>query len=75
VNPVTGIRSYAANAYYGPYSTRPNLQLLTNAQVTKINFKSVDGSIVATGVNFISGNTSYTSLAKKEIVLSAGEQL
>jgi hypothetical protein len=75
VDPEKGIRSYAANAYYAPVSQRRNLVLLTDAQVTKINFHQRNpktGKITATGIEFVSGNKTYSARASKEIVLAAG---
>lgn len=67
-----GTRSYAANAYYGPNAYRPNLVLLTGAQVTKIKFAKSKGKITATGVVYKVGNVTYTAAAKKEVILAAG---
>ncbi|KAF8575275.1 GMC oxidoreductase [Ramaria rubella] len=51
----TAVRSYAANAYYGSNSQRPNLFLVTGAHVSKIILErnTVEGILSATGVEFI----------------------
>ncbi|KAJ7223141.1 alcohol oxidase [Mycena pura] len=69
-----GKRVTATSAYYTPVAARPNLKLLTGAQVTKILFQSdrVNGNLVATGVEFIVADKTYTVSAAKEIVLCGG---
>ena len=65
-------RSYSANAYWKPKSTRPNFHVLTNAQATKIIFDTSKKPLIATGVEFYADKTTYKAFAKREIVLSAG---
>ncbi|KAJ7983000.1 alcohol oxidase [Mycena polygramma] len=74
VDPVSGKRTTAVSAYYKPVASRPNLKLLTGAQVTKILFKPdlVDGNRVAHGVEFTVDGNLHSVFASKEIVLSAG---
>ncbi|KAI0061360.1 alcohol oxidase [Artomyces pyxidatus] len=73
VDPKTGLRSYAGNAYYQTAIGRPNLKLLSQAVVSKINFsKSGKSGIVATGVNYIVGGKTYTVSVEKEVILAAG---
>ncbi|KAI0053813.1 GMC oxidoreductase [Auriscalpium vulgare] len=75
VNPVTGFRSYASPAYFEPFVGRPNLKLVSEALVTKINFanSTVEGKgLVATGVDFTVGNQTFTVKANKEVILAAG---
>ncbi|KAI0061339.1 alcohol oxidase [Artomyces pyxidatus] len=73
VDPKTGLRSYAGNAYYQTAIGRPNLKLLSQAVVSKINFsKSGKSGIVATGVNYIVGGKTYTVNVEKEVILAAG---
>lgn len=57
VDPKTKARSYNANAYLSPASSRPNLTVWTSAQVEKVLFSSSaneDGEPVATGVQYTS---------------------
>ncbi|QRW13145.1 GMC oxidoreductase [Ceratobasidium sp. AG-Ba] len=75
VNRTTGKRSYAASTYFAYNAGRTNLVVLTDAQVTKINFAnaSAGGSkLKATGVSFVSNSTSYSAHARKEVILAAG---
>ncbi|KAF7797941.1 hypothetical protein EIP86_009148 [Pleurotus ostreatoroseus] len=70
-------RSYAATAYYLPNKDKPNLKVLTSAQVSKILFSDVkDGEdIVATGVEFIFEGKKYVVYANKEVILAAGTKI
>lgn len=63
-----GRRCGSARAYLAPARSRPNLTILTQAQVHRILF---DGKR-ATGVLFERGGTMQTALANREIILSAG---
>ncbi|EIM81801.1 alcohol oxidase [Stereum hirsutum FP-91666 SS1] len=70
-----GVRSYAAPAYYCPASSRGNLHVLTNAQVTKIvlqNSTSTPGFLEASGVQFVADAGTFTASVKREVLLSAG---
>ncbi|KAI4154920.1 MAG: hypothetical protein L6R39_001317 [Caloplaca ligustica] len=71
----TNARSYAGNTYYALSSCRTNLKVLTNALVTKINFRSEKddaGNLVATGLSFTSGGEAYTANASTEVLITAG---
>ncbi|KAF2021990.1 GMC oxidoreductase [Aaosphaeria arxii CBS 175.79] len=73
VDPKTVRRSYAARAYYEPNAGRPNLSLLTEALVEKIELdKTGSGDAVATGVRFQVNGTSYLVRANKEVIVSGG---
>ncbi|KAF2651639.1 GMC oxidoreductase [Lophiostoma macrostomum CBS 122681] len=73
VDPKTMKRSYSANAYYEPNSSRINLSVLTNALVAKIEFEKGGGSeATATGVQFLVDGTSHTVKASKEVVVCGG---
>lgn len=86
IDPSTGARSYSASAYLWPNIGRPNLAVLANATVTKINLSSRECDIsidptqrgcqqVATGVNYAIGGAAGKVIsvkARKEVVLSAG---
>lgn len=78
VDPATGNRSYAANAYFIPNQGLQNLLVLTNATVSKITVSSPahhwqrTASLSATGLQYNSNGATYTVLAKKEVILSAG---
>ena len=73
-------RSYAANAYFEPNAKRPNLKVLTGAQVNNIVFQTKgwkpnsNQPLVATGLNFtdLSTNKTHVVNTKREVVLSAG---
>ena len=70
--PANASRSYAGNAYYKPNAARPNLQVLTGALVTKINFAQTEKQLVASGVTFIVDGRSFNVKASREILLCAG---
>ena len=64
-------------AYYVPCGCN-NLVVLTNAQVTKINFASKanpGGDFTATGVTYSSSNKTYTVSVAKEVIVSGGTYL
>jgi choline dehydrogenase-like flavoprotein len=72
VDPASGTRSYAGTAYYQPNVSRPNLTVLTEAQVNKITLSRHDGQIFATGVDFTSFGFKYRVKAEHEVLLCAG---
>lgn len=72
VDPTTNKRSYSANAYLEPVLGRPNLKVLTSAPATKVVLENKSGVLVATGVEFIVDGKTYTTLARQEVILSAG---
>ena len=63
-----GKRSSAAVAFLKPVLSRNNLTVITNAQVSKINFEGKK----AISVNFVKGSKKQTVKANKEIIVSAG---
>jgi choline dehydrogenase-like flavoprotein len=68
----TGKRGYAA-AYYTPeVAARPNLRLLTETMVEKIDLTQEEGELVAKGVQVKTQDSSYQIIAKKEVILCAG---
>lgn len=82
-NPVLSIdletqtRSYAGNGYFEPHADRPNLVLLTAAQVTRIVLSDKTdkhGDLRANGVEFMDLKTGhkYTARSSREVILSAG---
>ncbi|TFK48618.1 alcohol oxidase [Heliocybe sulcata] len=73
IDPKTSTRTYAVTAYYDPNVNRPNLSVLVQASVHKLETATdSNGLVVATGVEFAYGNRTYTVNAKKEVVLCAG---
>lgn len=75
VNPKTWKRSYSANTYLRPFQDRKNFHVLMNAYVSRVIWaedKDSLGNLVATGVEYISGETTQTAAASKEVILSAG---
>lgn len=66
-------RSYSASAYFAPNQARPNLLVLTGAQVTLVDSTKVGAEYKATGVRFSAGGQSFTAAANKEVILSAGK--
>ncbi|KAK1219931.1 hypothetical protein PQX77_017325 [Marasmius sp. AFHP31] len=71
-----GVRSSSATSYLGPrFIKRPNLHVLLNARVTRVQGdRSKRGRMAFNSVEFTqdAGGTSHTVMASKEIILSAG---
>ena len=63
-----GERFSAAKAYLTPQLSRPNLQVLTGAQVLRVRFEGGR----AVGVDVRMGGAEYTLKARREVILSAG---
>ncbi len=63
-----GERCSAAKAYLSPALDRPNLQVITGAQATRILF---DGRR-ATGVEYLQDGARHQVMARVEVLLSAG---
>ncbi|CAG8094086.1 unnamed protein product [Penicillium salamii] len=72
VDSKTGKRGYAASYYSPEVAARPNLRLLPETMVEKIEFRPEDGELVATGVMVKTGDESYQIAAKKEVLLCGG---
>jgi choline dehydrogenase-like flavoprotein len=67
------VRSYAANGYLAPILERPNLRVITDANVTRVILEENDaGALLATGVELIHDGIARKFFADKEVVLSAG---
>ncbi|KAI8303483.1 Dehydrogenase citC [Colletotrichum sp. SAR11_59] len=65
---------YFPNAYYTTEAaSKPNLVVLTEALVKKINFNTTSGGAVATGVHVVAKNGEEKEIsAKNEVILAAG---
>jgi choline dehydrogenase len=63
-----GTRVSAARAFLHPALSRPNLTLLLNAQVVKLNFKGIR----CVGVKLITDGALKDIAADKEVILAAG---
>ncbi|KAJ3545581.1 hypothetical protein NM688_g5610 [Phlebia brevispora] len=73
VNNADGTRQYSAVTYLRLAQNRPNLHVLTGAQVTKIIFETNPGAnIVAKGVQFVVSGQTYSVSVSEEVILSAG---
>ncbi|OCL04181.1 GMC oxidoreductase [Glonium stellatum] len=75
VDPKLVRRSYSARAYYEPNAHRPNLSVLTDALVSKIEFEKTtpySGSAKATSVQFTVAGIPYTVNVKKEVIICGG---
>jgi len=65
-----GERCNTAKAYLGPALGRPNLQVITDAQATRLLF---DGdSRRVTGVEYVQGGATRQLAARREVLLAAG---
>ncbi|PPR06211.1 hypothetical protein CVT26_005470 [Gymnopilus dilepis] len=73
LDPKTWTRCHAAKAYLQPNISRENLNVLTDALVSRVILSEPhDGNRTATGVEFIHGGTSFTAKANNEVILCAG---
>lgn len=73
VNPKTGERSYAGNEYYSRAADRPNLHVVTDAMIEKLELNgTTPDEVVATGVTFSHAGGRHTAQANMEIVICAG---
>ncbi|EIW60103.1 GMC oxidoreductase [Trametes versicolor FP-101664 SS1] len=72
VDPRTATRSYSANAYFEPNAGRKNLVVTTGSSVSRIIFRPESSPLLATGVEFIHGDSTFTAMARKEVILCAG---
>jgi choline dehydrogenase len=61
-------RSSSATAFLHPVAHRPNLTIITDAQVSKVLFKGT----VACGVEWIRNGDVFSAAADGEVILSAG---
>ena len=68
VNQRSGVRVSSAKAFLRPALARPNLTVITGAQVKKLR---LDGRKVL-GVEFFQGNEETYAAARRETILSAG---
>lgn len=71
-DPQSGTRSYAATAYYRPNASRPNLVVLTGAEVREILLEKGEDKWVAKGARFVHDGEEYSVFASREVILSAG---
>ena len=69
VTQINGQRCSAAKAFLTPNLARPNLTVITDAQVQKI---LIDENKVATGVCYKAEGKKHNIFAQKEVLLSAG---
>jgi choline dehydrogenase-like flavoprotein len=75
MDPKTGERSHARNAYYDPVSQRPNLKVMLETLATELVFDSgAQEKLMASGVKVtdLKSGASTTVYARKEVVLAAG---
>ncbi|KAI1282348.1 hypothetical protein F5Y07DRAFT_237258 [Xylaria sp. FL0933] len=75
VDPEDKTRSYAGTAYGIPASQRPNVRIITQAQVQKILFDEKTlgtGCVKATSVQVIINGQIETFACKKDVILAAG---
>ena len=74
VDQKTRTRSHAGVAYYKPVQSRPNLHVITEALVQKVDFENKEqkGQLVATGLKFNTRGKNCTIKANKEVIISTG---
>jgi choline dehydrogenase len=68
VNIKDGVRASTSNAYLKPAARRPNLEIRTRAQATRVLFEGGR----ATGVEFLESGTVRVARASREVILAAG---
>lgn len=74
INPTNWTRSYSRSAYIDPLAPRSNLQILPNAQVTRIIFSSSSGNIAANSVEWATSSSAARNTVNvtKEVILAGG---
>ncbi|KAF5362669.1 hypothetical protein D9758_009636 [Tetrapyrgos nigripes] len=75
IDPLNNTRCSAACAFYTPFIDRPNFEVLTNATVTRIIWSSTrypNSDLVASGVEYIANNQTFTVNASREVIVSSG---
>ncbi|KAJ8060398.1 hypothetical protein OCU04_010727 [Sclerotinia nivalis] len=72
VNSATKERSYSANVYFKPAQNRPNLHLVTEAQVEKIILDKESGEAIAKGVKVTVKGIEHIFRAGKKVIIAAG---
>ncbi|KAI1737941.1 hypothetical protein F4680DRAFT_426609 [Xylaria scruposa] len=73
VDPETKVRSYAGSAYGNTARQRPNVRIITDAQVQKITLAAIGaGNIRATGVEALVNGRAETFQCEREVLLAAG---
>lgn len=72
VNQKSGWRWNTSKAFLRPAKHRPNLTVLTQAQVQRLNFKEMNGVTRCTGVQLVHKGHVLTLTAQSEVILSAG---
>lgn len=65
-------RSFASSAYFQPAEKRPNLTVITGAQVQRILLTGSHSDAIATGVEYVKGSKLISVRTKREVILSAG---
>ena len=63
-----GWRCSSAVGYLRPARKRPNLEVRTNAQATRVTFEGT----VAKGVEYVQGGVKRIATARREVILAAG---
>jgi choline dehydrogenase len=71
-DPDTATRSYAATGFYAPNAHRPNLSVLVDAHVNKIELETSGSEVRATGVHFTAQGKHFIVRAEREVILCAG---
>lgn len=74
IDPVKKTRSFAGNSYYNLAKDRPNLKVVTDAQVQKINLNQTpSGGLRATGVRYVTKDgKSHSVQTRGEVIISGG---
>ncbi|KAH9929344.1 GMC oxidoreductase [Fomitopsis serialis] len=72
-DPIKHVRSYSTTAFYLPNKDRPNLKVLINAAVHRVNTRpATNGKLTAVGVEFEYDGKVHTVNAQKDVCLAAG---
>ncbi|THU89582.1 alcohol oxidase [Dendrothele bispora CBS 962.96] len=72
IEPAGRTRVSSDTAYLKPCSSLSNLTVYTEAQATKILFKTTSGDVVAEAVEYVKDNQKCKAIASREVILCAG---
>lgn len=74
VDPKTRERSHAGNAYLGRTQDRPNVEIVGNVLVDRLDFTS-DDPPGACGVRFVHKNQAHSIRVDKEVILCGADRV
>ena len=72
MNQRRGVRWSASKAFLRPVMHRPNLAVMTDAQVSRLSLERREGRLRATGVELLGAEPRQKLGARREVILAAG---